>query len=170
MKVIKWLDEHFEEYLLVFLLMLISCTMMLQIVMRYAFNSSLSWPEEFNRYCFVWSSFLGISYSVKKGIMLRIDAVLNFMSNKVKSIIEILVQLVVLTFFGYLLINSIDVVRKIYVSGQTSPAMGIPMHYIYACTVVGFILTVIRVIQSIAIMIKNILNNDQSKLYGKEGN
>lgn len=164
MKVIKWLDEHFEEYLLVFLLMLISCIMMLQIVMRYAFNSSLSWPEEFTRYCFVWSAFLGISYSVKKGIMLRIDAVLNFMPNKVKSIVEILVQLVVLAFFGYLLINSTDVVKKIYASGQTSPAMGIPMYYVYVCTVVGFTLTVIRVIQSIAIMIKNMLNNNQSKL------
>ena len=32
MKVIKWLDEHFEETFLVFFLVLISCITMLQII------------------------------------------------------------------------------------------------------------------------------------------
>ena len=34
MKVIKWLDEHFEETFLVFFLVLISCITMLQIIAR----------------------------------------------------------------------------------------------------------------------------------------
>lgn len=29
MKIIKWLDEHFEEYLMVLFLVLITCVMML---------------------------------------------------------------------------------------------------------------------------------------------
>ena len=44
MKVIKWLDEHFEETFLVFFLVLISCITMLQIIAR-TFFAALSWPE-----------------------------------------------------------------------------------------------------------------------------
>lgn len=53
MKVIKWLDEHFEETFLVFFLVLISCITMLQIIAR-TFFAALSWPEEFCRYCWIW--------------------------------------------------------------------------------------------------------------------
>lgn len=42
MKVIKWLDEHFEETFLVFFLVLISCITMLQIIAR-TFFAALSW-------------------------------------------------------------------------------------------------------------------------------
>jgi len=66
MKVLRWLDDHLEEYILAVLLVTISCVMMLQIIMRYIFNSSLPWPEELTRYCFVWSGFLGIGYSIKR--------------------------------------------------------------------------------------------------------
>ncbi len=54
MKVIKWLDEHFEETFLVIFLVLISCITMLQIIAR-TFFSALSWPEEFCRYCWIWA-------------------------------------------------------------------------------------------------------------------
>lgn len=48
MSAIKWLDEHFEEAIMVFLLALISCVMMAQIIARNIFNS-MTWPEEFSR-------------------------------------------------------------------------------------------------------------------------
>ena len=34
-------------------------------------------------------------------------------------------------------------------SGQVSPAMGLPMQYVYAAPVVGMVLTVIRLVQKI---------------------
>lgn len=40
MKVIKWLDEHFEETFLVFFLVLISCITMLQIIARTFFAAA----------------------------------------------------------------------------------------------------------------------------------
>ena len=46
MRFLKWLDEHFEEYILSGLLVVISVVMMLQVIMRYVFNASLSWAEE----------------------------------------------------------------------------------------------------------------------------
>ena len=50
---LKWLDEDLEETLLMILLVAISVVMMAQVVMRYFFRQSMSWPEEFCRFCFV---------------------------------------------------------------------------------------------------------------------
>lgn len=149
MKVLKWLDEHFEEYLLVIFLVLIACVMMLQIVMRYVFKASLSWAEEFTRYCFVWSVFLSISFSIKKGSMLKIDAVTSLMPKKVQKLLGILVEIIVLVFLGVLLVNSQDVIKSLIKSGQKSPAMELPMYYVYSASIVGFSLGVFRSIQSI---------------------
>ena len=61
MRFLKWKDEHFEEWALVILLAVITKTLIVKVVMRHLFNNSLSWSEEFARYCFVWSTFLNIS-------------------------------------------------------------------------------------------------------------
>lgn len=154
MKLLHWLDEHLEEYILAVLLVVISCVMMLQIVMRYVFNSSLPWPEELTRYCFVWSGFLGIGYSIKKGLMLKIDVVFSLFPKKVQKALDMLSQLVMLVFFSYMFLMSIEVFRKVISSGQTSPALGLPMSYVYASLLAGFAMAALRSVQSIALTIK----------------
>lgn len=128
--------------------------MMLQITMRYVFNASLSWPEEITRYCFVWSTFIGISYSIKRGIMLKIDAILALLPQKIQKLVDVITQVIVLAFFAFLLWHSFDVVQGIFKSGQKSPAMNIPMYQVYSCTIVGFSLAVIRALQNLALTFK----------------
>lgn len=54
MKTLKFLDKHLEEFIMVLLLSSIVVIMLFQIIRRYIFNDSLSWSEEFCRYCFIW--------------------------------------------------------------------------------------------------------------------
>ena len=49
MKVLRWLDKHFEECIMFANLWIIVCLSTIQIIMRYLFKNSLSWPEEMNR-------------------------------------------------------------------------------------------------------------------------
>ncbi|MGB9812122.1 MAG: TRAP transporter small permease [Thermovenabulum sp.] len=148
MKILKWLDEHFEEYVLSMLLALISCVMMLQVIMRYVFNSSLSWAEELSRYAFVWSAFLSIGYTIKKRTILKVDTFVEILPKGIKKIVKILVALTITIFFIYLFVNSLPAVNRIYLSKQISPAMGIPMYIIYSSTSIGFFLAIVRSIQS----------------------
>ena len=61
MKIIKWLDEHFEEYLMVLFLVLITCVMMLQVVIRkIPFIPSFTWAEEFCRFMWIMSVFISL--------------------------------------------------------------------------------------------------------------
>jgi C4-dicarboxylate transporter DctQ subunit len=154
MRILKWLDEHFEEWAMVVLLAGISLSLLLQIIMRYVFNAALSWSEEFARYCFVWSTFISIGYSIKKSTMLRIDIVVQYLPRSWRKPLDIFVEFFVLAFFGLMLYNSVFVVQRIARSGQTSPAMGLPMAAIYVSLIVGFVLAVARGIQKITVLLR----------------
>jgi TRAP-type C4-dicarboxylate transport system permease small subunit len=154
MKLITWLDEHLEEWILVVLLAAVCITLMIQIVMRYVFNASLSWSEEFARYCFVWSTFLSISYSIKKSSMLRVDILVQYLPKAARKAIDLLMELIVLAFFAFLLYHSFAVVKRIALSGQKSPALGLPMVTVYVALIVGFALACVRGVQKILSLIR----------------
>lgn len=71
-KVINWLNEHLEEYVLCNLLAVISIVMMLQVIMRYVFNASLTWAEELCRYAFIWSAFVSIGFTIREKSILTL--------------------------------------------------------------------------------------------------
>ncbi|MDY5963693.1 MAG: TRAP transporter small permease subunit, partial [Peptostreptococcus porci] len=52
-------------------------------------------------------------------------------------------------FFMLMLYFSIMVVRESFVSGQTSPALGVPIWLVYLPVVVGSFLSVCRVVEKI---------------------
>jgi len=150
MKVLKWLDENFEEIILVILLVIISAVMLAQIFARYIFNSSMSWPEELCRYCYVWTVFLSLSYTVKKGNMLRVGVVMDMFPTVIRNSVKILCDLVMLALFAVFFRHSLLVVNNIKNgTGEISAAMQIPMWIMYMSTVIGFGLSSVRTLQSV---------------------
>lgn len=143
-KAIKQLDKHFEEYFMAILLILMTLVMLIQVVMRYVFNSALSWPEEFCRYCFIYMTFLTIGFCVSRQSMLRLDLIIKVIPKKVGDILEFIIWIMCLVFFIYMFIYSIKLVNLTITSSRTSPTMGIPYYIIYLSTILGFGLGIIR--------------------------
>ena len=148
-KAISWLDEHFEEALLVVLLVIISCISLIQVIIRNVpFIPTLKWAEEFCRFAWIWSVFLSLPYTIKKGNMLRVAILLDLLPEKVKKIVNLLVDLIVTAVMGFLCWNSIPVITKIKTSAELSPAMAWPMWIIYIIIFVGFFLGTLRGIET----------------------
>ena len=152
MKVLKWLDKHLEEMLLVILLAAIVLVMLYQIVRRYLFNSSLSWSEEFCRYCFIWFMFVGFSYSIRFDLDLRVDAIVNLLPVAVKKGISAVGLLICLALTSYLFIHSFQTVAGVIKTGETSTGLHLPLKFIYAASVVGYGLGTVRYIQRIVML------------------
>lgn len=146
MKVLKWLDDNFEEKILSFILWAMVVVMGVQVVARYIFNSSLSWSEELLRYLFIWLAFIGMSYCVKKGSHMRIDIVEQLVPS-VKSTLIVIGDLCFLIFAAYMIGPGFSAIEKLKDSGQTSPAAGIPMYIVYSVLLFDFILVVVRILQ-----------------------
>jgi len=154
MNVLKWLNKHFEESILVFLLATISCVMMAQIIARTFFNS-MTWPEEFCRYCYIWTVFLSLGYTIKKGNMLRVGILMDLLPQKLRKSIEIIANIMMLAVFIILLRYAIIYTGKIRSSGQFSPAMHLPMWIMYMATIIGFALAALRMVQEIISNFRN---------------
>lgn len=162
MKMARWLNEHFEEYILSFLLVVIASVVMLQVIMRYAFNASLSWAEEASRYAFVWSALISIGYSIKERTILKVDTLVEALPNGLRNLMTNLGNCIGTFFFGYLFVVSVPTVQRVVRSGQTSPALGVPMSWIYFATVVGFFLAALRSIQRLGIDFKASIRKEDS--------
>ncbi|MCG5102201.1 TRAP transporter small permease [Oceanobacillus alkalisoli] len=153
MKVLRWLNEHFEEYILVFLSAFTVFVIFLQVVMRYVLGSSLTWSEEIARYAFIWLIYIGVSYGVKKNRHLGVDAITMLFEKRGKLIIGLianasfLIFSIVMTYYGF------DIVLRVT---RESAALQIPLSFVYAAPVVGMSLASIRLVQNMIAEVKEL--------------
>ena len=152
----KYVWEHLEEFFIIPLMFAMSIIIFIQVIMRYVFQNSLTWSEELARYMFVWLGYFSVSFTARRGKHIRIDAAINLYPKKIRPYIEILSEIIVLAFSIFIAITGVTVFQKITWSGQISPAIGLPMQFVYAAPLVGFVLTAIRQIECIIKRIKNL--------------
>ncbi len=72
----RWL-ERLEEGLIAFLMAAMTLTAFVQVVARYVFNYSFVWALELNTVFFAWLIFVGMSYGVRVGAHIGIDALVK---------------------------------------------------------------------------------------------
>ncbi len=146
-KTFVWLEENLEEMVMVICLILMTLIMGIQVFSRYALGMSLSWSEEITRYLFVWSGFLSVSYCTRKCISIKIEQFVASFSRKTKALIKVINHTVEFSLFVYLLPFAWKYFQSSMISGQVSPACGIPMYFIQAAPLVSFVMVLIRIAQ-----------------------
>ncbi|SES06515.1 TRAP transporter small permease [Salipaludibacillus aurantiacus] len=149
MRVIKWLDEHTEEVLLVVFTSIMVFIIALQVFMRFVIGSSLAWSEELARFSFIWLVYIGISYGVKKQRHIKVDVVLIALKGKAKIILNMISNVIFLGFAVVIIYFGQEIALRILELGQRSPGLRIPMGLVYLATPVGMGLTIIRLIQQL---------------------
>lgn len=159
MKVYKHLDEHVETYLSSFLLVFFSLLCIIQVVMRYVFNESLTWSEELSRYAFVWFVYTSAAYAVKYQRHVKFSFLVNILK-KISPIYSHLLKIIALLFWISFLIfldyYSIKLVMNQYHTAQLSPANQIPMYLVYLGLPLGAFLMTFRVVQHIVTEVKEL--------------
>lgn len=151
---LKALDDYLEETILLILLVLMTCIMGIQIVSRYVFQNSLTWSEELVRYMFVWSAFLGIPFCIKHGLSIKVDQFRNLFPIPLQKALMYIDKIIIFVLFLVMFIYSCLVVKASYLSGQTSPAMQIPMWIVQLSVCVSSLLSMIRSIQNFVNLIR----------------
>lgn len=151
MRVVKWLDRHAEEVLLVVMLIAMLIIEIAQIFMRRVMGASLSWAEEVVRYLFVWSGFLSISFTIQNQSAMRLTMLVAALPRMARHVCIAFVYIMLTVFFGYMSAVAIVQLGSMH---QTSAALGMPMVYVYLAPVLGFILTVVRCLQALVIVFK----------------
>ena len=115
-----------------------------QIVSRVLVQSSFPWTEELARFLMIWVTFLGAAFSFQHGAHIGISMLTNKLPKKLNGIIQLLVGLLCTILFAVLFIKGLELVDKS--ASQTSPAMRLPMNYVYLIIPISAILLIINVI------------------------
>ena len=158
---LKAIDDYLEETILLILLVLMTCIMGIQIVSRYVFQNSLTWSEELVRYMFVWSAFLGIPFCIKHGLSIKVDQFRNLFPIPLQKVLMYIDKIIIFLLFLVLFIYSFTVVKATYLSGQTSPAMQLPMWTVQISVTVSSLLSMIRSIQNLSHLVRGKIKLEQ---------
>ena len=146
-----WLNRHFEEYIMIALLGAMVILMCMHVFLRYVLSYSLSWPEEMIRYMFIWFVFTGMSYGIRENIHLRVD-LLETGLPRLKPYLNALQDVFFLAFCAYMLRPALSGVGALIRTGKTSAAMNLPMYWVYSSLLLGFFLSLVRLIQKYALL------------------
>lgn len=163
----KFLD-NFEGYVCAVMLIAMSVIVFMQVICRFILKSSLPWSEEASRYLLVWVSFLGGAYGVRKGAHLGVEAVLLLLPKKLRGLVELLSMVLGVILCGIILKYGVDIVITQMNRMQYSPAMRIPMGYIYLAIPVGMVLFIIRYLQGIIEKVKSLFGEETENCTLKE--
>nr|WP_207723590.1 MULTISPECIES: TRAP transporter small permease [Paeniclostridium] len=116
-----------------------------QIITRYVLNNPSTVSEDLLIYSFVWMSLLGSAYVFGKKdhmTMVFFRQKLESKSPKVKIILNVITELLVMIFSAFVLVLGGFQISMLAM-GQISPALGISMGYIYLSLPLSGVITII---------------------------
>ncbi len=146
MKILKFIDlleGHICKVLLCFFVVLL----FVQVLFRVVILESLSWSEELSRFAFVWFAFMGASYAARLGAHNRVTIQFKFVPELAKNIIMLLADGIWILFNVVMIRESFKVIADMIEFPFNSPALDLPMHYIYMIFPIAFGLLTVRIIQ-----------------------
>lgn len=124
----------------------------LQVISRYLFSFTPSFAEELSRYLFVWVVFLSLPLVAKSGGHMAIETLTARISGMKLKVCRILADIFTLTFLGIMVYNGYFMVTIAHY--QTSPAMVIPMSYVYCVIPFGCAIMLCNVLASFIRLIR----------------
>ncbi len=111
---------------------------------RYVFSQSIYFTEELNEFLIVIITFMGLGYVTRKGRHIRMSALYDMLSPRVKKILMILIALLTAAVMAVLAWYAFEYVAKIARRGKVTPSLQFPLYLTYIWVIVGFAVTAIQ--------------------------
>ncbi|ACN16943.1 DctQ8 [Desulforapulum autotrophicum HRM2] len=121
--------------------MLIMAVILLASVLCRHLNIVMVGGEEIAQFTVVWLTFCGMALCARQGNHILMSAVLDTISMEKRKKLITGICLFTGCFCLLLAIYSFQLTQSVFTRGQVTPALRIPIWYMYAATPVGFFLT-----------------------------
>jgi TRAP-type C4-dicarboxylate transport system permease small subunit len=142
-KAVRVIDTAFQVLLATLMAVMVLCVTW-QIVSRYVLDDPSSWTEELARFLLVWIGLLGGSYAFRKRMHLGLDLLAERLTGRPLVIQHRLVNCAVIFFAATVLVGGgAFLIDLTYDLRQYSPALGIPMAYVYVCLPVSGLMLIL---------------------------
>ena len=127
----KQIDKFLAVALIVTMTVLV-IDVVWQVLARYIVKSPSSFTDELARYLLIWVGLLGSAYAMGKKKHLAIDILPSKLTGKPRIYLDNFISILIIAFASLVLV--VGGIRLVYITlnlEQTSPALGIPLGYVY---------------------------------------
>ena len=150
------IDRNAERWaLLVFYVMLVA-TMFIEVLRRELLSYSSIWGEEIVRYSFIYLAWIGCAAAVKERGHIRIDVILQYVGRRVKTLLYIFGDLVMLAVAVIALYYSYETAHIAQKFGNVTHGLRVGQVWFLAAVPIGFALVTFRLIQSLIRDVKDL--------------
>jgi C4-dicarboxylate transporter DctQ subunit len=159
----RWL-EHLEEGLVTFLMAAMTLVTFVQVVARYVFNYSFVWALELTGVMFAWLIFAGMSYGVRVGAHIGVDALVRSLGSGAARVVGIVATLLCIVYAAIVTVGGYQYVAKMYDVGILMQDMPVQQWIPRAILPIGFALLALRFLQ----VLVRLIRGQEAHLLGDE--
>ena len=159
----RWL-EHLEEGLITFLMAAMTLVTFMQVVARYVFNYSFVWALELTGVMFAWLIFTGMSYGVRVGAHIGVDAVVKSLGSGAARVVGIVATTLCIIYASIVTVGGYQYVRKMYDVGILMQDIPIQQWIPRVILPLGFALLALRFAQ----LLYRLASGGEAHLLGDE--
>lgn len=145
----KLIDENLERWALLVFYTLLVVTMATEVLRREVLSYSSIWGEEIVRYSFIYLVWIGAASAVKDRVHIRIDVLYHYVSPRMKALLYMLGDLVMLVVAGFAVYWSFETVSVSWKFGSVSHGLRISLVWFLMAVPLGFSLMIFRLLQSL---------------------
>ncbi|MDU2064893.1 MAG: TRAP transporter small permease [Sporomusaceae bacterium] len=129
------------EFVMVVLTITMVALVSYQVFQRYVLKYTPPWSEELAVYLMIWFGMIGIAVGVRRNSHMALHYFADLFPQVLQHPLAILKYILILTYTGILFNEGLSMVELTL--RQTSPALHIPVAYVYAALPVSFALILI---------------------------
>lgn len=119
--------NRLEEGIIAFLLVFMTLLVFLDVIMRFGFGTGFLWTQELTLYTSAWFVLFGISYGLKVGAHIGVDAVIKLLPSGPRRVLSAVAVVLCLCYCAIFIYGSWVYLHKIYTIGISMDDLRFPM-------------------------------------------
>ena len=131
--------------------------MTIEVIRREVFSYSSIWGEEIVRYSFIYLAWIGAAAAVKERAHIRIDVLFHYVGPRMKALLYIFGDLVMLAIGVLALYWSFETVTVSWKYGSVTDGLRVSKVWFLMAVPIGFSLVVFRLLQSLHRDVKDLM-------------
>lgn len=156
MNVWKTIDRVLTVIINVFYLAMIS-VVSIQVVCRVIpILTAPSWTEELSRYLMVYIVAFSIGFAIKGNSFISVDTLRNYLGKKNGLILDLLVTVILIVFFGFLFVSSMQFFKLGFPQNSITMPL-IPMSLVYFSLVILVVQIILVLAYKVEALMKGIM-------------
>ena len=141
------LDKYFEEVICTISLIVVTCSVFLQVIMRFVFSSASAWAEETAVYGMIFAIYFGASMAIRERAHIRITMLVNIMPRPLQIVSIVLADVLWFGFLVLMVTQTYEYTKLLFDMTYISPGLGIEQRWVQIVVPAVLILMLFRMLQ-----------------------